>query len=1494
MVVVREVSLQPCDEWIQLKISHRVSGRPQVIQAEEAPSLGSAVALDDSGGYFLVWRVCGYEKQQCLELEELHSEVDAASGRIRVFLDEQIVDVKCLARDGYVVLMIFTLTSVHFAQVALFQDPTLLQALFPVASAGGLQRGGAPERPSENTSGRSGLACSWSKLPAWSQVHEAKEGQSVLCCDARFAEKSDEIEVFLGTNGGVTLVLSISDQGKVTTKCELRQTSGGFSLFRSPAKTLAGGQRVTCIVVDGEDKVLTLSEDGKVKRWNTRTSKCLAERSITVDKDLSTGRVSTLCAFKMCVMPEQRKVIFALRADDAHGANELVECDLEKITDLRPKDGLLNNLLLMVEDSLRMLEESSQVVELKAMGPAMIGEDNQQREVLVSGWQGVSASVTVMTRLDEQVTERVFSQCADLQSQVELAALYLEKWRAGSAGAEGAPEPLQLIQEIIFRPHRFSSAVLHSSMHKLVVKYRGQAPQLRTWPGPLEKEHTMHDFIRRTIDEVAQGTRVPALDVWHTLLAMCEHHWRSDCDGLLGVIGLDLNISSCLLVKQRGTSVLRLATGSEHDFHRLMLHAETDDHHDSLHLDGPDSCLLLAYKTLVWMESDDPGGAVFSQRMMSQDAELVVDNMLRELMVSSCEPSVDLDPEKLLQDHPQMLLDSNWTQSDSSLCRSFDQHLVALETSTAPERRATGQESTWMKLYKQQVCEQLVKTHYEVVRGLSLALALVDYHHKATGDDELDDVSYERVRSKLRDILLPLLSSYHVLRWSAGRMLPAGAQLVQGGLLSQLSRNVNKTLLSLCVEDTDPADLQTVAEFVKNPVRFICNPLGQGSGEEGLIWKTFKVLRRENVEDDVSAAQWNDLLGLCQHPTTTRAGSCDSGDMMSDSASSSWWYHTVLVPFVRGYSCIHMSRWKEATQHFSTVLRGSRRLIAGGDVAAVRVLVSEHPLLMLQEELAYQAHDSTPSSQFNDYLTRREQLRNSMRTLTMASRWGPSINNLLEYFLLLHDYLGSKGLIQSIRELILARIQLMRPARAGLPGQHSGIDGNAHGGIEGAIESFCALMHLATESLRDLEARLDGIEQHYHLERYPDAECVFAIDCLRYLIAASQHYLRVSWLSMYTDCGMFDEAYDLVAEPIALCNDDDISKMREVLQEGGDEYRDVERWLDNYSAMDVDTYNSQPKAGGLEWAVSQKSIQDKLHLRSRKEAYRCLEGFVSAPGLQSQPDKLCSYPWVNCSHTVDTLLRERCEHLQETTSNNQNLQDSYNVRYAFNIARSDYRTAGDTMMTYCFNLVTANMHAPAGVPESGERLVDLNVLQQQAYFSLAAINCYSLIDERFAFWILPQPAALAPKKRQASTRDGIDMAAETVTGDSTRAPDVITLPVMLQHYALLRARIRLAEWYSLASGEAQMPGMMQVHERTARHRMVSFSTSQQQAMAEDTVQEMLKVGLLDDAISLAAAFCTSTSSSSPISAPGSLAIEDFCRAVTEVEILKSRLPCHFI
>jgi hypothetical protein len=391
-----------------------------------------------------VWRVCGYKKRQCLEIEEMKTQSDAACGRVRIFLDEQIVNVRCLANARHVVFMIFTLTSVHAAHVKMEPARRLLDALFPEG-----QRSAPRERP-----------ITWRNFSAWSSVYEAKEGQSVLCSDARFADNGDDVEVFLGTNTGITVVLSVPRAGKATTKSELRQTGGGFSsLFRSPAKTLSGGERVACVLAEDSDKLLTLSEDGKVKRWNTRTGKCLTERVVTImDKDVGNGRVSTLAAFNMCLA--HGRIIFALRAADTPGAKRLFECDVEKIADMRPNDdddALHQQISKVVAQKLQALGENNHDGELRAMGPA----DIDGSEVLVTGWQGVSASVTVITHFDaERTTEPVFSQCAELRQQVELARLYLAKWRNGNASANGAQEPLQLIQETIFHPGRFLSLSL--------------------------------------------------------------------------------------------------------------------------------------------------------------------------------------------------------------------------------------------------------------------------------------------------------------------------------------------------------------------------------------------------------------------------------------------------------------------------------------------------------------------------------------------------------------------------------------------------------------------------------------------------------------------------------------------------------------------------------------------------------------------------------------------------------------------------------------------------------------------------------------------------------------------------------------------------------------------------------------------------------------------------------------------------------------------------
>ncbi len=75
-------------------------------------------------------------------------------------------------------------------------------------------------------------------------------------------------------------------------------------------------------------------------------------------------------------------------------------------------------------------------------------------------------------------------------------------------------------------------------------------------------------------------------------------------------------------------------------------------------------------------------------------------------------------------------------------------------------------------------------------------------------------------------------------------------------------------------------------------------------------------------------------------------------------------------------------------------------------------------------------------------------------------------------------------------------------------------------------------------------------------------------------------------------------------------------------------------------------------------------------------------------------------------------------------------------------ARSDYRTAAETMVIYCYNLVTRNAQDGDHVP--------IHVLRKQCSSCLTAINSYSLIEEKFAFWTHPQTTKSDKRKRALS------------------------------------------------------------------------------------------------------------------------------------------------
>ena len=56
----------------------------------------------------------------------------------------------------------------------------------------------------------------------------------------------------------------------------------------------------------------------------------------------------------------------------------------------------------------------------------------------------------------------------------------------------------------------------------------------------LSPDNPIQQLVRRTIEEeiVDTSTRVKCVDVWCNFLEMCEDHWRTESDVLLGVSGI--------------------------------------------------------------------------------------------------------------------------------------------------------------------------------------------------------------------------------------------------------------------------------------------------------------------------------------------------------------------------------------------------------------------------------------------------------------------------------------------------------------------------------------------------------------------------------------------------------------------------------------------------------------------------------------------------------------------------------------------------------------------------------------------------------------------------------------------------------------------------------------------------------------------------------------------------------------------------------------------
>ncbi len=121
-----------------------------------------------------------------------------------------------------------------------------------------------------------------------------------------------------------------------------------------------------------------------------------------------------------------------------------------------------------------------------------------------------------------------------------------------------------------------------------------------------------------------------------------------------------------------------------------------------------------------------------------------------------------------------------------------------------------------------------------------------------------------------------------------------------------------------------------------------------------------------------------------------------------------------------------------------------------------------------------------------------------------------------------------------------------------------------------------------------------------------------------------------------SDTGMpFDLAYSLIADRIKDCCDLNIEKLRK--QHEGDlerEVRFVERvWI----------WCSALHGSGSDFGHETESIHSFLHRRRKQNAYLLLRTFIDKLHSKLLLHRVCAYPWVGCSQTVDSLLEKLCD-----------------------------------------------------------------------------------------------------------------------------------------------------------------------------------------------------------------------------------------------------------
>lgn len=266
-----------------------------------------------------------------------------------------------------------------------------------------------------------------------------------------------------------------------------------------------------------------------------------------------------------------------------------------------------------------------------------------------------------------------------------------------------------------------------AGLSRLLGSYHRVEPGVQARPDG-SNAGAVRSYLRRTMQELLGGEtgRAPG-EVWRDLLSSCVVEWRGAHDESIGVACVDAGCGETVVVKRGGLSVLRATHGAERDLLRAMLETEgatdDDDGYPESALDAPHAggaCVLLSHRMLVWAEAADLGGAHLFSALLSGEAEHLVEDAVRALLLCPEDQPPECDPENILGRFPELLLHLSATPADEGegedagdapgLCASVEAQLVRLERFLVRRAASDGAgawASDWMEVVVEQACEQV-------------------------------------------------------------------------------------------------------------------------------------------------------------------------------------------------------------------------------------------------------------------------------------------------------------------------------------------------------------------------------------------------------------------------------------------------------------------------------------------------------------------------------------------------------------------------------------------------------------------------------------------------------------------------------------------------------------------------------------------------------------------------------------------------------------------